>query len=425
MAEENVKNITTEKVTKKNLSTIRLIVGGVIVLVLVTVLCLFLIFTCVIKLSPSGMEIKRSGIGIEIVKYTGDEKNLKIPDLINGLSVVSVGEKAFYNTNVEKVEMPKDLKEVGSYCFANCKNLKEVKFNSEVTNFGDNTFENSSVKKVTLPGNLQKISKAMFKNCKNLTSVSFPNKLLFVDDEAFYGCTSLSKMTVGEGIRKIGKDTFGNEKQDFMLCSVAGSIVEDYARENNIEYAPCNEYYEVYTKYPVYVGSNRYSTVEVSNGNNGIMNFLPSQSGYYRVTLKGSSVDFDINKATKNTQKLSTVKNNTDDYFAYFESGKEYFLSVFAQEQSNFTVNIQQVSKSTVSTYSKCERMYLGQDIYDLSKGTELKSDHNKYSETVATVNSDSTITKVEDYYVDNKNKVWYQITTKIGAMESKLWFKA
>ena len=33
MAEENVKNITTEKVTKKNLSTIRLIVGGVIVLV--------------------------------------------------------------------------------------------------------------------------------------------------------------------------------------------------------------------------------------------------------------------------------------------------------------------------------------------------------------------------------------------------------
>ena len=425
MAEENVKNITTEKVTKKNLSTIRLIVGGVIVLVLVTVLCLFLIFTCVIKLSPSGMEIKRSGIGIEIVKYTGDEKNLKIPDLINGLSVVSVGEKAFYNTNVEKVEMPKDLKEVGSYCFANCKNLKEVKFNSEVTNFGDNAFENSSVKKVTLPGILQKISKAMFKNCKNLTSVSFPNKLLFVDDEAFYGCTSLSKMTVGEGIRKIGKDTFGNENRDFMLCSVAGSIVEDYARENNIEYSPCNEYYEVYTKYPVYVGSNRYSTIEVSNGNNGIMNFLPSQSGYYRVTLKGSSVDFDINKAIKNTQKLSTVKNNTDDYFAYFESGKEYFLSVFAQEQSNFTVNIQQVSKSTVSTYSKCERMYLGQDIYDLSKGTELKSDHNKYSETVATVNSDSTITKVEDYYVDNKNKVWYQITTKIGAMESKLWFKA
>ena len=44
MAEENVKNITTEKVTKKNLSTIRLIVGGAIVLVLVTVLCLFLIF---------------------------------------------------------------------------------------------------------------------------------------------------------------------------------------------------------------------------------------------------------------------------------------------------------------------------------------------------------------------------------------------
>lgn len=45
----------------------------------------------------------------------------------------------------------------------------------------------------------------MFKNCKNLTSVSFPNKLLFVDDEAFYGCTSLSKMTVGEGIRKSEK----------------------------------------------------------------------------------------------------------------------------------------------------------------------------------------------------------------------------
>lgn len=425
MAEENVKNITTEKVTKKNLSTVRLIVGGIIVLVFITILCLFLIFTCVIKLSPSGMEIKRSGIGVEIVKYTGDEKNLKIPDLINGLSVVSIGEKAFYNTNVEKVEMPKDLKEVGSYCFANCKKLKEIKFNSKETNFGQSAFEDSSVKKVTLPTNLQKISKAMFKNCKNLTSVSFPNKLLYIDDEAFYGCTSLSKMTIGEGIRKIGKNSFDKESSDFMLCSVTGSMIEDYARENNIEYAPCNEYYEVYTKYPVYVGSNPYSTVEVSNGRNGIMNFYPPQSGYYRVTLKGNTVSFDINKATEKTQKLATVKNNPNDYFAYFDSGKEYFLSVTSQETSDFTVNIEKVSKATVSTYSKCEKLYGGESTYDLAQGTELRSYHSVNSGVVATVNSYTTLYNVQDYYVDNKNKVWYQITTKIGARESKLWFKA
>lgn len=418
------KNITTENVMRKKLSTTRLIVGGVIVLVLVTILCLFLIFTCVIKLAPSGMEIKRSGIGIEIVKYTGDEKNLKIPDLINGLSVVSIGDKAFYNSNVEKVEMPNGLKEVGSYCFANCKNLKEVSFKSNETNFGDNTFENSSVKKVTLPNNLQKISKSMFKNCKNLTNVSFPNKLLYVDDEAFYGCTSLSKMTIGEGIRKIGKDSFSNENSEFMLCSVTDSIVENYARQNNIEYAPCNQYYEVYTKYPVYVGKNSYSTVEVSNGRNGIMSFLPSQSGYYRVTLDSDSVDFDINKATQKTQKLSTVKNNPNDYFAYFESGKEYFLSVIAQAQSDFDVNIQMVSKSTVDTYKKCEKMYLGEDIYEITKGTELKSQHDSSAETVATVSSDNTLSRIEDYYVDGNNKVWYEITTKIGIRESKLWFK-
>ena len=66
MAEENVKNITTEKVTKKNLSTIRLIVGGVIVLVLVTVLCLFLIFTCVIKLSPSVWKLREVALALKL-----------------------------------------------------------------------------------------------------------------------------------------------------------------------------------------------------------------------------------------------------------------------------------------------------------------------------------------------------------------------
>ena len=33
----------------------------------------------------------------------------------------------------------------------------------------------------------------------------------------------------------------------YLCFVVTGSIVENYARQNNIEYAPCNQYYEVYT----------------------------------------------------------------------------------------------------------------------------------------------------------------------------------
>lgn len=425
MENNNIKNITTEQAPEKNLSVKRLVVGGVIVLFAITLLSLLLVFTCVIKLSPNGLEVQRSGSGIEIVKYTGSEKNVEIPDLINGFEVISIKEKAFYNNDtVENVQLPKTLKEVGSYSFANCSKLKEVKFSSVCTNFGNNVFENSSVKKVSLPTDLQKISKAMFKNCKNITEVSFPDKLLFIDDEAFYGCISLTKMTIGEGIRKIGDNAFAQEQPDFMLCSVVGSIVEDYARKNSLEYAPCNEYYEVYTKYPVYVGNNTYSSVNVSNGRNGILSFLPYESGYYRVTLKGENVDFDINKATKKTQKLSTIKNNPNDYFAYFEKGKEYFLAISAGEESNFQVNIEKTDKKIVSMYQQGEKLYLGEDVYEISKGTELKTEHYNSASTIATVSKDNIISKVLDYYVEGNNKIWYQISTKIGSKENSLWFK-
>ncbi|MCI9404843.1 MAG: leucine-rich repeat protein [Clostridia bacterium] len=49
---------------------------------------------------------------------------------------------------------------------------------------------------------------AAFHECANLTNIIFPNSVTNIGNEAFSGCKALSKLTIGRGIKTIGKDAF-------------------------------------------------------------------------------------------------------------------------------------------------------------------------------------------------------------------------
>lgn len=421
---ENINN--SEKTTKRKISLLRLALGITALLVVVCLLGMVLYFTDIVNFAPKDFNVKISGSGIHIVSYTGSDKNVEIPDTINSRKVIAIDKKAFYNNqSVVKIILPESLKTVGNKAFANCKNLKEVTFNSEYTNFEENVFENCGVEAVALPSKLQKISNGMFKNCNKITKVSFPDNLKEIGEEAFYGCTSLDSMTIGESVYKIGEDAFGGNSADFTLSSMMGTETEDYALSNNISYIPCNSHYKPYNMYPLYLGANTYNTNTVSDVNTGILTFSPSESGCYRITLSTSSNnEITLEPTDDTTIQCSSIRGNTKDIICNYNSNSIYYLRILASEDFNYNVKAEKVSNKVMNLYKKGEQLLKGESSCKLTSGTELRENHNTNGEATATVSSDIILTKILDYYVDSKNRLWCKINANVGGHGNKnLWF--
>ena len=57
------------------------------------------------------------GKGIEIVEYTGSNKDVRIPPQIQGLPVTSIGKGAFMNNQLTGVTIPNNVTSIGGYAF--------------------------------------------------------------------------------------------------------------------------------------------------------------------------------------------------------------------------------------------------------------------------------------------------------------------
>ena len=80
---------------------------------------------------------------VEIVGYTGREKELRIPDNLRGFTVTSIGERAFDGCyTLKSVMIPESITSIGDYAFSSCEALASVVIPDSVINMGANPFMN-------------------------------------------------------------------------------------------------------------------------------------------------------------------------------------------------------------------------------------------------------------------------------------------
>ncbi len=77
---------------------------------------------------------------IEITSYQGSETNLNIPSVIDGKTVVKIGEQAFQNSTIESVYVPGTIKEIGTLAFGSCRYLEYVQFNGNAPLINEQAF---------------------------------------------------------------------------------------------------------------------------------------------------------------------------------------------------------------------------------------------------------------------------------------------
>ena len=108
--------------------------------------------------------------GATLVKYTGHEADLTLPDMIT-----VIGKDAFSeNVSLRNVVIPDTVRTIDYAAFENCTNLQTV----------------------SIPESVRTIGSSAFSGCSSLYSVSIPRKVSSIGSGAFAGCTSLSNVPV-------------------------------------------------------------------------------------------------------------------------------------------------------------------------------------------------------------------------------------
>lgn len=137
--------------------------------------------------------VSDDGSYITIEGFSDSGLSVTIPDEIDGIRVVKISPRAFYNKEyLTSVTIGNCVEEIGEGAFSFCTSLKSVKLGSSLKAISDEMFRGcSSLRNATLPEGLEHIGQRAFAECTKLGKIYIPSSVNKIDDEAFMGCQNL------------------------------------------------------------------------------------------------------------------------------------------------------------------------------------------------------------------------------------------
>ena len=138
--------------------------------------------------------------------------SLLICDLTD-LSVSSLPVAYFEKTALYRCLLPQTLTSISDSLFYKSYVKDGITVPSGVTNIGDYAFDDSDVLygdyNQVIPSGLDSFGKSAFQRCIGLNGkATIPNGMPLVPDDAFFGCTSLTSITIPGSVTEIGEAAF-------------------------------------------------------------------------------------------------------------------------------------------------------------------------------------------------------------------------
>ena len=164
---------------------------------------------------------------------TCKDKDIVIPDTIDGYRVTSISSEAFKDcTSLVSVVLPNSVTSIGNEAFKDCTSLASVDIPTFLTSIGDSVFHGcmslasvkmpdyvktignsafhgcTSLESVNIPESVKTIGTGAFSGCTHLASVYIPNSVKTIENSTFHGCTSLTSVVIPDSVTEIGNRAF-------------------------------------------------------------------------------------------------------------------------------------------------------------------------------------------------------------------------
>ncbi len=123
------------------------------------------------------------------VVMSGDARTIIVPE---GVEYLRLGG----GLNTRAVILPSTLREIGDYCFRNCKYLTDIVLPDNVTKINEYAFQGCALETITLPRNMNTLSEDVFYECEKLQKITIPANLKRLGATAFSRCNSLKDIYV-------------------------------------------------------------------------------------------------------------------------------------------------------------------------------------------------------------------------------------
>ena len=106
---------------------------------------------------------------------------------------------------VGQINMP-NLTYLGAKAFYGCRKITQITIPSTITNYGESLFRESGITSFTIPSGVT-IGPVVFRDCTDLQTVVIGSN---TGASCFFGCSSLSNVTIQEGVTELASQSFRN-----------------------------------------------------------------------------------------------------------------------------------------------------------------------------------------------------------------------
>jgi hypothetical protein len=313
---------------------------------------------------------------IEIIKYIGEAKDVRIPPYIQNIPVGRIYIGAFKDNQLVSITIPDSVNFIGTEAFYN-NQLTNIKLPNKAKYIGESAFAKNKLVSITIPDRLPHISKSTFAKNK-ITEVIIPDSVISIRESAFLK-NKITNITISKRV-KIETSVFDNKtfkkfyekngsKPGIYTKTWSGWKVE-FFEELTIEpeikgiYEIVTAYSNIYNHYAMYeipteklgikikvdednvlFGDEEYQLIDYKYsdaslgkyGDYGMMdyeNFLEQHLGMNYHGFDKNIIGEDYNGRLK----VMSIKNDINDYDIFFSDNKLIIeISVYLKEKETET----------------------------------------------------------------------------------------
>lgn len=173
---------------------------------------------------------------ITITKYTGNSREVVIPQKIEGKNVTILGWLSFVgNPAIESVYIPDTVTKIEDSVFKDAIYLNKVRLSNKLEVIGDKVFSGcDKLSEITLPVGLKLIGLSAFEKCQSLKHIEIPKSVTELGRNVFVE-SGLETIKLNEGIKKIPAHFVGSTKIKEIILPDSVEVI-DYAA-----FAGCKE----------------------------------------------------------------------------------------------------------------------------------------------------------------------------------------